>query len=45
MPKVKVYYNSACPVCNAGIRDRSGVWRVSGAGRVDRHSQGRRGRL
>lgn len=22
MPKVKVYYNSACPVCNAGIKDQ-----------------------
>jgi len=22
MDKLKVYYNSACPVCNAGIRDQ-----------------------
>lgn len=22
MPKVKVYYNSACPVCDAGIKDQ-----------------------
>ncbi|HTE39630.1 MAG TPA: DUF393 domain-containing protein [Steroidobacteraceae bacterium] len=22
MPKLKVYYNSACPVCNAGIADQ-----------------------
>jgi predicted DCC family thiol-disulfide oxidoreductase YuxK len=22
MPKVRVYYNSACPVCNAGVTDQ-----------------------
>jgi predicted DCC family thiol-disulfide oxidoreductase YuxK len=42
MDKTKVYYNSACPVCNAGIksqRQRMQVCGVTGVEWIDIHSQ------
>jgi len=38
MSKLKVYYNSACPVCNAGIKGQKGRMEACNVEWIDIHS-------